>query len=227
MQAGINLSTWNWNQVRRYVEDRCGLALSQSSCLNYLRRLGFVLKQPKKRLLKADPARRRALVGEYAALMVSAARTGTKISFADEADFQADVDLRGKWVLKGEPALVNSTSPRRGAKVSYYSAVCLETGEVEVMELEGNGNAGTSTTCLRQLWARRGAPLIVIWDKSTAHRGDALRACLTTPGLHLRLVNWPGTAQTSTATRSSGAGCARKPPPTSAWEPVPQAKADD
>ena len=38
----------------------------------------------------------------------------------------------------GEPALVGSTSPRRGEKVSYYSAVCLETGEVEVMELEGN-----------------------------------------------------------------------------------------
>ena len=33
---------------------------------------------------------------------------------------------------------MDSTSPRRGEKVSYYSAVCLETGEVEVMELEGN-----------------------------------------------------------------------------------------
>ena len=43
--------------------------------------------------------------------------------------------LRGKWVLKGEPALVDSTSPRWGEKASYYSAVCLETGEVEWMEL--------------------------------------------------------------------------------------------
>ena len=44
-------------------------------------------------------------------------------------------ELRGKWVLRGEPALVDSTSPRYGEKASYYSAVCLETGEVDWMEL--------------------------------------------------------------------------------------------
>ena len=46
-----------------------------------------------------------------------------------------------EWVLKGEPALVASTSPRWGEKASYYSVVCLETGEVEVMELAGNSNS--------------------------------------------------------------------------------------
>ena len=65
---------------------------------------------------------------------------GAKVFFVDEAHFRADADLRGKWVLKGEPALVDSTSPRWGEKASYYSAVCLETGEVEWMELEGNSN---------------------------------------------------------------------------------------
>ena len=54
-QAGIDLSNWNWKVVRRFVEEHFGLELSRSSCLNYLRRLGFVLKRPKKRLLKADP----------------------------------------------------------------------------------------------------------------------------------------------------------------------------
>ena len=190
-QAGIGLSNWNWKGVRQFVADRFGLALSRSSCLNYLHRLGFVLKRPKKRLLKADPARREAFVGEYAALTVAAARTDTKIFFADEAHFQADADLRGKWVLKGEPALVDSTSPRRGEKVSYYSAVCLDTGEVEVMELEGNSNAATSTAFLRQLRAQHPEPLTVIWDNSPAHRGDAIRTYLTTPNLNLRLVNLP------------------------------------
>lgn len=107
-QAGIELSYWNWKAVRRFVEDRFGLALSRRSPpladLNYLHRLGFALKRPRKRLLKADPVRRAAFVGEYAALRVAAAGTGTRIFFADEAHFQADADLRGKWVLKGEPA---------------------------------------------------------------------------------------------------------------------------
>ena len=94
-QARIELSNWNWMAVRRFVEDRCGLALSRSppaADLNYLHRLGFVLKRPKKRLLKADPASREAFVAEYAALTAAARRSGAKIFFADEAHFQADGD---------------------------------------------------------------------------------------------------------------------------------------
>ncbi len=96
------------------------------------------------------------------------------------------------WVLKGESALVDSTSPRWGEKASYYSAVCLETGEVEVMELEGYSNAETSTAFLKQLRDKHAGPLNVIWDNAPAHHGDALRAYLTTPGLRLRLVSLPG-----------------------------------
>ena len=156
-QAGIDLSNWNWKGVRRLVQERFGLTLSRSSCLNYLHRLGFVLKRPQQRLVQADPVRREALV--------AARRTGAKLCFADEAHFRADAGLRGKWVLKGEPALVDSTRPRRGEQASYYSAVCLETGEVAVMELEGNRNSTTSVAYLRQLRARHTEPLTVIGDK--------------------------------------------------------------
>ena len=129
--AGIGLANWNWKVVHQFVARRCGIGLSRSSCLNYLQRLGFVLKRPKKRLVKADARKRESFVVEYAALADEARRSGAKIFFADEAHFRVDAELRGKWVLKGEPALVDSSSPRYGEKASYYSAVCLETGEVE------------------------------------------------------------------------------------------------
>ena len=191
--AGISLANWNWKVVRQFVWERFGICLSRSSsCLNYLHRLGFVLKRPKKRLLKADPARRAAFVAEYAVLTAEARRTGAKIFFADEAHFRADAELRGKWVPKGEPALVDSSSPRRGEKASYYSAVCLETGEVEWMGLEGNSNSGTSAAFLKQLRQRHTGPLKVIWDNAPAHRGEAMREYLRTPGLSLGLVNLPG-----------------------------------
>ena len=150
-----------------------------------------MLKRPKKRLLKADPERRAIFVREYARLRATAAATGAKIFFADEAHFYTDVDLRGKWVLKDEPALVGSTSPRYGEKASYYSAVCLETGEVEAMELDGNSCAETSVAFLRQLRANHTEPLIVIWDNGPAHGGDAIRAYLATPDVRLRLVRLP------------------------------------
>ena len=65
-------------------------------CLNYLHRLGFVLRRPKKRLLFADESKRGAFVAEYAALSREARRSGAKIFFADEAHFRADAELRGK-----------------------------------------------------------------------------------------------------------------------------------
>lgn len=191
--AGIDLANWNWKVVREFVR-RFGLTLSrppQAGCRNYLHRLGFVRKRPKKRLRKADAARREAFVREYALARAGAEATGAKIFFAGEAHFYADVDLRGKWVLKGEPALVDSISPRWGEKASYYSAVCLETGEVDVMELDGNSTAATSVAFLRQLRAAHPEPLIVIWDNGPAHGGEPIRDYLTTPDLHLHLVRLP------------------------------------
>ena len=145
--------------------------------------------RPKKRLVKADEGKREAFVSEYAALRDEARQSGAKIFFADEAHFRADAELRGKWTLKGGPALVDATSPRRGEKASYCSAVCLETGEVEWMELEGNSNSESSVAFLSQLRERYPGPLKVIWDNAPAHRGEALREYLRPPGLNLRLVN--------------------------------------
>ena len=104
--AGIELANWNWKVVHQFVSERFGISLSRSGCLNYLHRLGFVLKRPKRRLVKADERKRECFVVEYAALTQEARLTGGKIFFADEAHFRADAELRSKWVLKGEPALV-------------------------------------------------------------------------------------------------------------------------
>ena len=56
--SGINLATWYWKAVRQFAGDRFSIGLSRSSCLNWLHRLGFAFKRPKKRLLKADEAKR-------------------------------------------------------------------------------------------------------------------------------------------------------------------------
>src|SRR5215207_8124772 len=42
--AGIDLADWNWKVVREFVRRRFSVTLGRSSCRNYLRRLGFVLK---------------------------------------------------------------------------------------------------------------------------------------------------------------------------------------
>jgi len=190
--AGLEWANWSWKGVRQYVEQQFDRLLSSRSCLNYLHRLGFVLKRPKKRLLKANAERRAAFVAGYVALRAEAQAQGGRIFFVDEAHFRADVELRAKWVLRGEPALIDSTSPRLGEKATYYSAICLETGEVEAMPVLENTTAATSVTFLKQLRAQHTGALIVIWDNGPAHHGPELRAYLAIPDLQVRLVGLPG-----------------------------------
>jgi transposase len=190
--AGLDWANRNWKVVRQFVQERFDRRLSSRSCLKYLHRLGFAVKRPKKRLLKADAEERAAFVAAYVALRVEAPEKGAEIFFVDEAHFRADVELRGKWVLPGEPARVDTTSPKLGEKATYYSTVCLETGEVEAMTVLGNTYAERSVLFMKQLREKHAEPLIVIWDNSPAHHGPEMRACLTTPALNLRPVALPG-----------------------------------
>jgi transposase len=190
--VGLDLAKWTWKGVRQFVQERFDCLLSSRTCLNYLHRLGFVLKRPKKRLCKANAEKRAAFVKEYAVLRAEALLSGSTIFFVDEAHFRADVELRSQWVLRGEPALVDSSSPRLGEKATYYSAICLETGDVLAMPVEGNTNAETSVVFLQLLRETYTEPLIVIWDNGPAHRGEAMRAYLSTPDLKVCLVALPG-----------------------------------
>jgi len=189
--AGIAAATWSWKAVRQFIVQRFAKRLSPRSCQRYLRRLGFVWKRPKRLLLKADPAKRAAFVAQYRALVAAAEPRGAQIFFVDEAHFRADGDVRGMWVPRGQEALFASTSPRWGEKASYYSAICLETGAVLGWELHGNSSAATSVEFLAKLRQQYSGPLIVIWDNGPAHRGEAMRDYLKTPGLDVQLVALP------------------------------------
>ncbi len=140
-KSGIGLANWNWKLVQQFLLERCSVSLCRSSCLNYLHRLGFAFKRPKKRLVKADEAKREAFVAEYAALWDEAGRTGAKIFFADEAHFRADTELRGKWVLKGEPypPLVSyGIAPRMG-QLPLWSPVQVEANRRGLWERQHPG----------------------------------------------------------------------------------------
>ena len=65
--AGLVLAKWTWKGVRQYIEEQFQVLMSSRTCLNYLHRLGFVLKRPKKRLTKANAEKRAAFVQEYVA----------------------------------------------------------------------------------------------------------------------------------------------------------------
>ena len=119
---------------------------------------------------------------------------------------------------------MDSSSPRYGEKTIYYPVVCLEAGEVDWMELEGNSNPGTSAAFLEQLRERHSGRVNVIWDNAPAPLRQAQegrggeREYLRTLGLTLWLMNprfhegrlCRPTARTSMQMRRSGAGPERR-----------------
>ena len=60
--VGTGLANWNWKGVRQFVLERFGISPCRSSCLSCLHRLEFVLKRPRKRLVKADEVKWEAFV---------------------------------------------------------------------------------------------------------------------------------------------------------------------
>jgi transposase len=57
-----------WHYKAHNVQEQFQVLLSSRSCLNYLHRLGLVLKHLKKRLIKANAEKWTAFVQEYVAL---------------------------------------------------------------------------------------------------------------------------------------------------------------
>ena len=183
-KSGIELANWNWKVVHQYVSERFGVTLTRSSCLNYLHRLGFVLKRPKKRLVKADERKRESFVAEYAALWNEARRSGAKIFFADEAHFRADAELRGKWVVKGEPRWWTPAARAMARRPATTRRCAWRPGRWSGWSWRGTATQETSAVFLRQLRERHAGALNVIWDNAPAHRGEAVREFLrdTRPG---------------------------------------------
>ena len=56
--VGIELANRNWRVAHRLVWERFGVRVCRRGCLNYLHRLGFAFKRPKKRLVKSTETKR-------------------------------------------------------------------------------------------------------------------------------------------------------------------------
>ena len=181
--------------VCQYVSERFGISLSRSTCLNYLRRLGFSFKRLKKRLLKADVEKREAFVAEYAALSDEARRFGPRYSSLTRPTFVRTLNC-GASGCCGESRPWWTPAARAMARRPATTRRCAwrpaRWNGWSWMELEGNSNSGTSAAFLGQLRERHSGRLNVIWDNAPAHRGEAVREYLRTPGLNLRLFNLPG-----------------------------------
>ena len=161
-KGGHSLANWNWKVVCQYISEHFGISLSRNS-LNYLHRLGFAFKRPKKRLVR-DAEKREAFVAEYAG--PGQWRLERRYS-SDEAHFRAR-------------RVAGQVGAERRASLGGLDQPALwREGQLLLGGVSGDRLGiwrGTATEFLAQL------RLNVIWDNAPAHRGEAVREYLRTPG---------------------------------------------
>jgi hypothetical protein len=153
--------------VRRFVSERSGITLARSSCRNYLHRLGFEVKRPRKRLLNS----------------LSRTCAGiAKLAFDDEDGGQ--MDQRETCVDASDGGHVR----RAGCSCALYPAllVCSLARSIRVAfswQIDVNdrvGPLGRSTSSLATLTpCRRLAAIRAAWkrrDRCRSARGGHRRA---------------------------------------------------
>lgn len=115
--VGIKAGRWTARLVAAYVQRTFGKRVHPETARRYLHELGFGLKMPRKRLVKADRAQQEAFIRELQA--VEAQRSPHSLTvYMDEGQIEQDANLKRMWVLKGEEAVVDSTSPGKKSCVS-------------------------------------------------------------------------------------------------------------
>ena len=181
--------------------------LRSRTCLNYLHRLGFVVKRPKKRLLKANAEKREAFVAAMPAAQGSAGPRGEDLlrgrsalpggrRTADEMGAARRTSVGGHDQSPGLARRRPTTRRSAWRRARWRRCRCLATRTRE-----------TSVAFLKQLRAKHRGSL----DRDLGQRPGPSRArrCATysdDPDLNLRLVALPATARTSIRMRPSGTG---------------------
>ena len=97
--------------MRQFLSERFSISLSRSTCLNYLHRLGFAFKRPKKRLLKADAEKREAFVAEYATLASQAQESRGKDILRRRGPFPCGRRTAGQMGAPGRASLGGLDQP--------------------------------------------------------------------------------------------------------------------
>ena len=171
--AGIELANWNWKVVHRFVRERFGLSLCRSSCLNWLHRLGFSFKRPKKRLVKANESKRAGLRGRVC--RSAGTKSGTHLSGKDHclptrptSGLRRNCGGRGRAERENPPWWTRPARSVRGEGQLLLGGVLGDRRGGVDGSWQGNSNSETSAAFLEQLRERHGGRLTVIWDNAPA-----------------------------------------------------------
>jgi transposase len=177
--------------VSDHVARAFGVRFSKAGTIKLLHRLDFEWRKPKGLPARVDVAAQRAFVTAYEALM-NRLEPDELVYFADAVHPEYQSRPACGWVRRGVRPAVRKGKGRR--RVNLAGALCLETGDLRLVEDERITAETTVKLLARLERANPGKRLHVILDNAATHRAPPVQAWLARPGCRTRLIFLPAYA---------------------------------
>jgi transposase len=176
-QAGLKTGTWTGKVVRAFVQRHFGQTISDATARRYLQRLGFRRKRPRKRYVKADPEAQRAFA-QALQHREQHREPGSVTAYVDQGQIWPDALPRLGWFLRGQPALVDSTSPPKRDKLLFYVAVVRPLGRVITMLCTWFPQETTAKFLAKLRRCLRHRRIDLVLDNARHHQGTMVEEAL-------------------------------------------------
>ena len=182
---------WTRSAVQALIERECGVRLEITTVGRYLRRWGFTLKRPVKRMLEADPVVVEAWLEEvYPRIKARAKREGAMILWQDESGVRLQqLTPKAGYAPRGVRAV--ATVSGKYISTNMISALS-NAGQLHFSLFDGKFSAQTFIDYLERLIGEYpDRKIILICDNDSTHHAKETKAWVAAHAERIELVFLP------------------------------------
>jgi transposase len=198
-EYGFATELWTAPRLALLIEQEFGAHFHPDYLTTWLRQRGYTPQLPRRVARERDEAEiARWLIEDWPRIKRKARRRGASLVLMDESGLLMAPLRRRSWALCGHPPQMKQKARHR-EKVSVAGALCLTPRRDRLTlayQARVNGyfdNVGVAEF-LRGAVQWLDAPLIVIWDGGTMHKGDPINQLVEESGGRLALERLPAHA---------------------------------
>jgi len=181
-ESGLNQGTWTGKLVSEFIKKAFGKTISLYTGINYIHRLGFSRKRPRKKLKKGDPKAQKKFAKELQEIEKNRCPHSVTV-YADEGQIWQDAKPALMWAPIGEPAEIPSSSPGK-KKIGFMSAVCRPIGLV-ITKLTEKFNSSTTIDFIQRIRKRlAGYRIDLVWDNASYHLSKSVGLVIKNLNIH-------------------------------------------
>jgi len=183
-KSGYKTGRWSGKKVASYIQKTFKKKVSPRTALRYMKQLGFRKKLPRKRFKKGNPKKQKEFAQELTILEKKRSPHSQTV-WVDQGQIWCDPLLRWMWCLKGEEALVDSTSPSLSEKILFYVAVVRPMGLVITSIVNWFDKENTALFLGKIRDTLPTFRLDLIWDGAPYHKGEIVLQAIERNRIHL------------------------------------------